>query len=318
MGVPQGSIVGPTLFLVYINHICELKLPMCHIISYADDTALLFHEKGWCSVTKVAENGLKTVMQHLDASLLTLNTDKTKFLAFSLKNSEVIDNVKVHAHKCYGATECDCICLDKVSSLKYLGVILDDRLNWSHHLQVLSGRIRKLMIVFRKLRHVAEWSFLKTIYYSLCQSIIDYCIPVWGGSAKTKMLSIERAQRAVLKVITYRPIIYPTTQLYTDCKVLTVRQLFILRLVLLQHTKTHYDPEYLANRRRKDRVCQIQHVKYTFTKRFSNFLGPYLYNKLSKSNPLYQLTKLECKQTLIKYLLTLNYEETENLLHSII
>lgn len=318
-GVPQGSIIGPSLFLVYINQICDLHLSMGQVISYADDTALLFHGKSWSEVCTSAEKGLAKVMQFLNSSLLTLNVDKTKFLAFSIREIDdvVIKNLILRAHKCANANvNCNCISLERVSTLKYLGVVLDDRLTWSHHFQVLTGRIRKLMVIFRKLRHVADFHLLKTVYYALCQSIIDYCITAWGGTVKTNLMAIERAQRAVLKVMLFKPKLYPTAQLYNDCQVLTVRQLFIARLITLQHSRTPYYPESLSHRRRKDMVCQLMPVRLTYTKRFSNYLGPFLFNKLSKVKPLYKLPNFECKQIVTNYLLTLSYEETENLLQN--
>lgn len=318
-GVPQGSILGPSLFLIYINQICNLSLSMGQVISYADDTALLFHGKSWNEVTTSAENGLKTVMSYLNTSMLTLNAEKTKFMAFSIRqiDREVLNKLNIRIHKCKDAyANCNCFCLERVSTIKYLGVFLDDRLNWFRHFHELTGRIRKLMVVFRKLRRVADVQLLMTVYYSLCQSIIDYCITAWGGAPKTNMIAIERAQRAVLKVMFFKHKMYPTAQLYNECRVLTVRQLFFVRLILLHHSRTPYDPETLAHKRRKDKICQLVPTKLTFTRRFSNYLAPFLYNKLSKENPLYHLPKFECKQVLTKYLLTLNYDETESILHT--
>ncbi|CAG9112155.1 unnamed protein product [Plutella xylostella] len=72
-GVPQGSILGPSLFLVYINDLCNLNISKGSIISFADDTTLIFHGESWEDVARTAENGLKAVTEWLRSNLLTLN-----------------------------------------------------------------------------------------------------------------------------------------------------------------------------------------------------------------------------------------------------
>ena len=79
-GVPQGSVLGPTLFLIYINDLTETILLNGKIVSYADDTALLFHGKSWEEVIKLAFKGLYKVTKWLDNNLLTLNTNKTNYI----------------------------------------------------------------------------------------------------------------------------------------------------------------------------------------------------------------------------------------------
>ncbi|KOB75266.1 putative RNA-directed DNA polymerase [Operophtera brumata] len=129
------------------------------------------------------------------------------------------------------------------------------------------------------------------------------------------MLQLERAQRAVLKVATFRPYRFPTVDLYSDCEVLTVRKLFVYNIILSQHKKVDVRDNLSTGRRRKDRIIAKPTVKTVFAKRQQTFLGPLLYNKANKAiKGLVNVNQMECKKALTGWLLALNYEETEKLL----
>lgn len=83
-------------------------------------------------------------------------------------------------------------------------------------------------MVFKNLRYIADRDVIKTIYLAICQSLIAYCITSWGGSYKSRMIKVERAQRAILKVSAFLPSLYPTNDVYNLWDVLTVRQIYIL------------------------------------------------------------------------------------------
>lgn len=246
--------------------------------------------------------------------------DKTKYLTFSIRvpkisPDEEILSVTAHKHIVTNIhATCDCPKLEKTTTVKYLGVILDDRLSFVHHLNHLSGRIRKLIFVFKHLRHVAEPKVLKMAYYALCQSVTGYCISSWGGASKTHILRVERAQRAVLKVSTFKPFRYPTKDLYPYCQVLTVRQLFILRIIIRQHSIVSSSGSQLTTRRHKlpyGTTCRT-----SFSQKFFYFLGRFVYNKLNKVNTrMVYNNKSECKNIAMEWLLKLSYDDTENLLH---
>lgn len=310
-GVPQGSILGPTLFLVFINDLCNLDIPNAQIVSYADDTAITFTANSWLELQSIAQKGFNTTLKWLYTHSLTLNTTKTNFITFSINSNSQPNfsmSIKSHSSSCMSHQACQCPSLTPVEQIKYLGIFIDRHLNFKSHINTLSGRVRKLIYIFKTLRHVAHASVIRNVYFALCQSLVTYCISCWGGAAKTLMKPLEIAHRAILKVATFRPILFPTTELYKSWNVLNVRQQYILHIVLLQHSRTPY--RHISTRR-KDRICTIPPPRTSFVKRFSVYLAPSLYNKINAKCPIFELPFYNCKKTVRKLLLDFNYDDTE-------
>uniref|UniRef100_A0A2H1WGQ7 SFRICE_037020 n=1 Tax=Spodoptera frugiperda TaxID=7108 RepID=A0A2H1WGQ7_SPOFR len=146
------------------------------------------------------------------------------------------------------------------------------------------------MYIFKDLRHIADYKLIKQVYLALCQSVLTYCITSWGGTAK-----------------------FPTHQLNTACKILTVRPLFILQTILYQHSELPFDPVSQTGRRR-DLVCFEPQTRHAFAHRFYVFLGPFLYNKVNKILNIYSVNYYKCSTLLSEYLVNLDYTDTEKLL----
>lgn len=316
-GVPQGSILGPTLFLIYVNELCTMQFTNCHILAYADDTVLLASGKDWPNAKKNAEAALRRVMLWLSSNLLTLNIDKTQLIRFDLsKNQQVSDNSKsLVAHLCTpeDSNNCSCPSISAVPQTKYLGIYVDERLNWHSHIDTLCNRVRKLIHIFRTLRYSADKQTIKMVYTCLCQSILTYCIPAWGGTDKTSLLHLERAQRAVLKVMSFKPRLYPTAKLYTECDVLTVRQLYVFRSVLRKHSHLPLDPSIIC-RRSGFPVSPVVQCRTAFARRQYSSTSSRIYNKIHKQINIYNLNKYKLKSILTTWLKKLSYDKTEELL----
>lgn len=315
-GIPQGSVLGPTLFLLYINSLCNLSIQSCYISAYADD-ALLIHGKTWAEVFVRSEHALNRVIRWLSNSLLSLNLSKTTYLTFSLssRTQPSLDMYHLRAHVCSPEprTPCDCPVLSRSTQVKYLGVYIDCLLSWKEHIACLTSRMRKMIYIFKKLRNSANLNILKTVYCALCQSILSYCITVWGGAAKSHILPLERAQRTVLKVLSFKPFRYSTAQLYSNCKLLSVRQLFVLETIIKKHSSLHYTPDSL-HKRRTYKVCPNQHFNTSLAARHYNILSSHLYNLLNKCLNIYPLSRTRCKKIIIIWLQAKTYAQIENLL----
>lgn len=316
-GVPQGSVLGPTLFLAYINQLCLLNIPHCTITTYADDTALIIEGKTWDEARLNAEIALSFVMTWLTNNLLTLNINKTSFILFTASPASIrhiASSFSIKIHSCNDSNNCCCSFLTRVTNIKYLGILIDESLSWQPHIQNLTSRVRKLIYIFKLLRDSATHKVLTTVYNALAQSILSYGIVAWGGAPKTTLLQLERAQRAILKVMIRKHYRYPTADLYFDCKVLTVRKLFILQSALRSHKLLKYDSQLLSTARRKDKICPQESHRTSLAGRQFYILGPRLYNRISRFVSIYSLTTYGCRILIKNWLMPISYQETENLL----
>lgn len=319
-GVPQGSIMGPTLFLCYINDLCKLELKDCTVISYADDTTLTFYANTWDEVFQKAQSGFNRVCHWLAANSLTLNAEKTKYMTYSITNRHcsAVPLAGILAHKCSfpPSPGCTCPSINVTNSIKYLGVIIDRNLNFKEHTHSVAQRVRKLIFVFKQMRHSADGKILRMVYTALCQSIVSYCITSWGGASKTHLFRLERAQRIVLKICLFKPILFPTTELYRQSEVLTVRQIYILHTVLKQHSMVSCKRDHSTySARRHYVVCKAVSARTSFKQRFFCFQGGRLYNKINKILNIVPQCKVECKKSVTRWLLAFDYSETEELLY---
>ena len=149
-GVPQGSILGPLLFIIYVNDMhSAVKSSIMH--HFADDTNLLFSNKNPNKIANVLNRDLKYLFEWLCANRLSLNVSKTEFIIFRPPKKILHERIilKLNRTKIYESNK-----------IKYLGLILDSRLSWSHHINELT---KKLNDVFCKLSQLHEKSIIITI-----------------------------------------------------------------------------------------------------------------------------------------------------------
>ena len=155
-GVPQGSILGPLLFVLYINDIASVSNIRSSIL-FADDTTLFFSSKTLQEPTAIAKNELGNIMQWLNTNILSLNIDKAYSLLFSPKGkSEIRPNI----HIC-GAN------IIEVDSAKFMGILIDKRLKWVEQVKWISCKIAKGIGIMIKARKSLESETLLNLYNAL-------------------------------------------------------------------------------------------------------------------------------------------------------
>lgn len=160
------------------------------------------------------------------------------------------------------------------------------------------------------LRPAVRESVKMLVYKSLCQSLLQYCIGVWGGAAMTLMEEVERAQRAVLKVMMGKARRYPTDKLYEEAAVLTVRQLFVWRAIAKSH---HLSANQDPTRRKRPRDQLLPKINTVFACRLPKYAHIFTYNSVCKIIDIQDKSLAQSKNLILNWLLSLSYAQTERL-----
>lgn len=272
-GVPQGTVLGPVLFTIYINDLLTLSTES-NIISYADDTAIFFEGDNWQELRQVASTDLKKIKKWFDKNLLTLNWDKTKYLTFTSykKYLPEFDTIPIDDREIYSTT-----------SIKYLGITIDSHLRWDIQIQNIIHKIRHLSYKFKILKSFLNIKQLKIIYYALVESILQYGIIAWGGVKKSYLMPLEILQKRIMKIMFNKITRFPSDELYHETKILDIRQIYSkIILVYLYKNKNnlrHLDHSY-CTRRKHNELIKTDMAKKDIGRRYFIYQGQRLYNEL--------------------------------------
>lgn len=297
-GVPQGTVLAPILFNIYINGLLSV-LKEGNVYCFADDTVIIINDSDWDMVKTKSELAMFKVKKWLDNSLLSLNTDKTKFVAFSLmsRNLPTFQNITLHSYNCNLNDLCQCDQLiERTKNVKYLGIMMDENLSWKDHIMYITNKIRKLIYKFYELRNIFTFKMLKIIYQSLVESIICYGLVVWGSAGKMVLKKLEIAQKAILKIILFKKKRYPSILVYKDSQTLNPKQLYIKTILRFMLQNPNYR-ETLINHGKNTRgetknnitLCNPRH---TTCQNHIYYAGPKLFNMLPhniRNKPYYKV-----------------------------
>ena len=188
-GIPQGSILGPLLSLIYVNdiHTCLSSLKF---ILFADDTTILFSNKSLDNLLLIANKELEKVNEWCRVNRLSLNFNKTNFMIFK---------------KNYSPSNCSQIVIDNntikhVTSTKFLGIEINSLIGWKEHISVINQKISRAIGVIRRVRFKLTVKTSMLLYDSLILSQITYCNILWASTYKTSLSKIYILQKRALKL----------------------------------------------------------------------------------------------------------------------
>lgn len=222
-GVPQGSVLGPKLFNLYINDICRVS-SFLKFILFADDTNIFCSGENLQQLLQAITAEMSNLKRWFDLNKLSLNVKKTKLMIFGNRkiNSEV--NVMI-----------DNIVIERVFETKFLGVILDHKICWKPHVKYVKTKTARSIGVLAKARYFLNERALYTLYYSFVLPYLSYCLEVWGNTYKTTVQPLFILQKRAIRIVNNTGYLNHTNALFLKMHTLKLRDLIDFKTVLIMY-----------------------------------------------------------------------------------
>ena len=189
-GVPQGSVLGPLLFLLYINDLPNISSRLKFYL-FADDTNIFYESSDLEVLERTVNKELNKLSLWLNANRLALNISKTNFVIFAAKNKPM-KNVTILINK---------KAIQQVQYVKYLGVLIDSQLTFAQHISSVVKKVSRVTGLMYRIRGCVNNQTLKMIYYSLIYSYLLYGLPIWGNADDTHISPLYTLQKKAIRLI---------------------------------------------------------------------------------------------------------------------
>lgn len=192
-GVPQGSNLGPLLFLLYINDLPRATGLLKGIL-FADDTNLFYTHDSLSVLMGLVNDELEILVEWFKANRLSLNIDKTYYIIFSSRNKNIAPDINNNI-------TIDGKLILRVKNVKFLGIYIDEHLTWNHHIQCISKKVAKNVGIIRRVSYLLPINILRNLYFTLIYPYLAFGNIVWASNYKSRTGSLLLLQKRVIRVL---------------------------------------------------------------------------------------------------------------------
>lgn len=281
ISVPQGSVLGPILYLLYVNDMCKLGLKG-KLRMFADDTSTFYASKHSFgdNMDNISSDMVK-IKEFYRINRLTLNLTKTHYMNFgqSKSASEYSDGIN-----CEG-TE-----IQHSDHLKFLGLHIDKKLTWAKHIDCTCAKVSGAAGALRKL-HFLPKNILRKLYFALVHPHLQYAAAIWSHASQTHVNKLQIIQRMAIKSCYKLSRRFGTEALFCDVAktILPVKAIGIMQTCTIVHaalhkqTRTNFEFKYEERRRTTRRPIGLEKIRVvvkTYGESAIKYAGPCEYNKL--------------------------------------